>query len=603
MEKKSNIPFKEYLKISLWSLKVTWGISPFAAIVILSTEIIRNLRGIVNTYIIARLIDRLISLASNDGTKVLDILPFLVIILVVNILFTGIDELRNYASRIVRRLSQPYLEKMSFEKVNFLGVQTLELPDVANAKQKMQDWLYSIMDVGNNVVRIIAAFVKTLVAGVVLLKTIPLIIPLIFLTTVVFYLQRRYFFKKEFDWQTNDKHLIERRRNYWIAGRLSDSTSIGEVSITGAYNYLSSKFVAFFQYYNGGLIKIMKKDSISSFLISILSNFVMIVGYVQVFQLLLLKKITIGETTFYMSTISNFYDGIEWFFSEIVAYRDLVMKMKEVYEFFGLKPAIEDGKEPLERFVTPPVIEVKNISFHYPNSKRNIFKNFSLKIEAGEKLAIVGENGAGKTTLVKLLSRIYDPQEGEILINGINLKDIKINDWYKNLGVLFQEYNFYGELTAEENIYMGKSMKDMNRKKLIEASKNADAHDFIRKYENGYKTVMSERFRGGIRPSTGQRQKIAIARFFYRNAPVAIFDEPTSAIDAESEYRIFNRIYNFFKNKSVLIISHRFSTVRNADRIIVIHEGKIVEEGSHQELLKMNKRYANAFKKQAEGYL
>ena len=160
MEKKSNIPFKEYLKISLWSLKVTWGISPFAAIVILSTEIIRNLRGIVNTYIIARLIDRLISLASNDGTKVLDILPFLVIILVVNILFTGIDELRNYASRIVRRLSQPYLEKMSFEKVNFLGVQTLELPDVANAKQKMQDWLYSIMDVGNNVVRIIAAFVK-----------------------------------------------------------------------------------------------------------------------------------------------------------------------------------------------------------------------------------------------------------------------------------------------------------------------------------------------------------------------------------------------------------------------------------------------------------
>ena len=458
------------------------------------------------------------------------------------------------------------------------------------------------MGVGNNVVRIIAAFVKTLVAGAVLFKTIPLIIPLIFLTTVVFYFQRRYFFKKEFDWQTNDKHLVERRRNYWIAGRLSDSTSIGEVSITGAYRYLSDKFIAFFQYYNGGLMKIMKKDAISSFFISILSNLVMIVGYVQVFQLLLLKKITIGETTFYMSTISNFYDGIEWFFSEIVAYRDLVMKMKEVYEFFDLKPAIEDGKESLERFVNPPVIEVKNISFHYPNSKRNIFTNFSLKMEAGEKLAIVGENGAGKTTLVKLLSRIYDPQEGEILINGINLKDIKINDWYKNLGVLFQEYNFYGELTAEENIYMGKSIKDMDRERIIEASKNADAHDFIKKYEKGYKTVMSERFRGGIRPSTGQRQKIAIARFFYRNAPVAIFDEATSAIDAESEYRIFNRIYNFFKNKSVLIISHRFSTVRNADRIVVIHDGKIAEEGSHDELIKMSKRYANAFKKQAEGY-
>ncbi|NLB12373.1 ABC transporter ATP-binding protein [Candidatus Dojkabacteria bacterium] len=349
-------------------------------------------------------------------------------------------------------------------------------------------------------------------------------------------------------------------------------------------------------------MKIMKADSLSGFLVSMLSNFGILFGYMEVFGLLLGNQITIGDTTFLLTTITSFYNGIEGFSAEIVAFRDFVMKAKQVYGFFNLESVVSDGDFKLPRLEEPPIIEIKNISFHYPNSEKNIFKDFSLTIKKGEKIAIVGENGVGKTTLIKLISRIYDPQEGEILINGINLKDIKINDWYKNIGVLFQEYNFYGELTARENIYIGKSMKEIDEGKIIEAAKNADAHNFIKDYKYGYDTIMSERFDDGIRPSSGQRQKIAIARFFYRNAPVAIFDEPTSSIDAESEYRIFNRIYKFFENKTVVIISHRFSTVRNADRILVLHEGKIDEEGTHKELLKKEGRYFNSFSKQAKGY-
>lgn len=387
-----------------------------------------------------------------------------------------------------------------------------------------------------------------------------------------------------------------------MSSHLSDTRDIGEISITGAYSYLNKKFVDFFDYYNKGFINILNRETISSFFVSILSNIALLAGYLKAIKLLIEGKISIGNTTFYMNAISNFYDGVEWLFEEIIYFRDYVMKIREVYNFFHLEPVVKDGEIEIPRFIEPPFIEIKNMSFHYPNNKENIFSNFSLKIDSGEKLAIVGENGAGKTTLVKLLSRLYDPQEGEILINGINLKDIKINDWYKNLGVLFQDFNFYGELTAEENIYLGKSIKELDKEKIKEAAGNADADDFINKYKEGYKTVMSERFKDGIRPSNGQRQKIAIARFFYRNAPVAIFDEPTSAIDAESEYRIFNRIYEFFTDKTVLIISHRFSTVRNADRIIVIHEGKLVEEGTHRELLARNGRYASAYRKQAEGY-
>jgi ABC-type multidrug transport system fused ATPase/permease subunit len=603
MKDKENVSFKEYLKIAFWSLKIIWEISPSLMIIEVVSEILRNLRTLVNVYITARLIDELIRMATTEGTEVTDLVPFLIILLLVNIAFSALQELRHYSSSVLRATSRTYLQKIAYEKCNFLGPQTLELPDVANNHQKMMDWINFITEISNNVVRIISSLVQTIIAGLILVSQVPLVVPLILAMSVVYFFQRRYYFKKDFEWQTSDEHLMKRRKSYWTSAMLTEPRNIGEISITGAFKYLDNIFNKFFNYYNKGYAKIMKDSSLSGFFLSIFSNVIILFGYLQVFAQLLLQKISIGDTTFYMSSINNFYDGIQSFFTEFVAFRDFVMKVREVYNFFELKPVVEDGKIKLPRLQEAPEIEVRNISFHYPNSKRNIFDNFSLKIKAGEKIAIVGANGAGKSTLVKLLSRIYDPQEGEILVNGINLKDIKLNDWYKNLGVLFQDYNFYGQLTVEENIYLGKSVKKMDREKMIEASKNADAHDFIQKYDKGYKTIMSERFEGGIRPSNGQRQKIAIARFFYRNAPVAIFDEPTSAIDAESEYRIFNRIYDFFKDKTVVIISHRFSTVRNADRIIVLDEGKIVEEGRHEELVKKKGKYFSAFTKQAEGYV
>ena len=276
------------------------------------------------------------------------------------------------------------------------------------------------------------------------------------------------------------------------------------------------------------------------------------------------------------------------------------LTIDEVMKIFELKPS-KDGNLKLDKLSRGPSILVRSLNFTYPNSSKRVINNLNLNIKSGEKIAIVGHNGAGKTTLIKLLLRFYNDFDGEILVNKANLKHLKISSWYRNIGVLFQEYNTYSNLTLLENVTLGKPVT-INNKLILNSLKAAQAKSLVKEYENGLDQILSEKYKGGIRPSTGQWQKIAIARFFYRNAPLVIFDEPTAAIDAVSEKKIFDRIYRFFKGKTVIIISHRFSTVRNADRIIVFENGKIAEQGSHEELIKLGGVYKKSFDLQAEGY-
>jgi len=599
---KKKLSFKEFIDISKWALGISWKISKFFTISSFATRILRELNGILNTYVLARVVDILIKYASEPNTNISVLIPWIIVIGVVQILTIGISAWESYTNRSNKRILEIYINKLLYEKVNNLGIQTLQLPDIANREQKAKDWLGSISDIFLGIVRIAASLVRAVIAGIIVFNFSPIITFGVIVISIIYYIENTYFFREQFKWQTLDKNIEGRRSSWFNQSYLTTIDSIDEVSLYGAYKFFDNKYLSFYNYYLGRLINLMKKDTLASFGIDLLNVILIVYGTVDVFSKALKGLISVGQTTFILSSINNFYSGLSWFFTEVVFYSDLLVKQKEVYEFFNLESDIKDGDIKLERLLVPPAIEFKKVSFKYPNTDKYIFKNFSLRIDSGEKIAIVGENGAGKTTLVKLLCRFYDVESGEILVNGYNIRDLKIDDWYKNVGVLFQDYNFYENLTVKENIYLGKSLKKIDYDKVIEASKNADAYDFIVKYKKGFDTIMSERFKGGVKPSKGQQQKIAIARFFYRDAPLAIFDEPTASIDAEAEYRIFNRIYRFFDNKTVIIISHRFSTVRNADKIVVIKDGSIIDEGSHTELMDKKGLYYNTFIKQAEGY-
>lgn len=248
-----------------------------------------------------------------------------------------------------------------------------------------------------------------------------------------------------------------------------------------------------------------------------------------------------------------------------------------------------------------PEIVLENVSFTYPGQKIAVFKHLSFTIRSGERLAIVGENGAGKSTLIKLLLRFYRPTGGRILIDGIDLQDIAIESWYERLATLFQEFNQY-PFPIAENIEISRPEFMGDKHRLEKAAKLSNVDSFVRKYQHGWDTVLDNSFEKGVEPSGGQWQRVGLARAFYRQASVLILDEPTAAIDAKAEYDIFSNIFKTYEGKTAIIVSHRFSTVRKADRILVFEHGKVVEDGTHAELISLGGLYTEMFNKQAEGY-
>jgi ATP-binding cassette, subfamily B, bacterial len=246
-------------------------------------------------------------------------------------------------------------------------------------------------------------------------------------------------------------------------------------------------------------------------------------------------------------------------------------------------------------------IEFKNVSFQYPGKSDYALKNFTLTLGPGEKLALVGENGAGKSTLVKLLLRLYEPTEGEILYGGIDLRDFEVKDLRQRFGAVFQDFVRY-QFSAGENIGLGDVRKLTDASAVQKAAEAGGAHELVDTLPQKYETVLGGWFEKGQELSGGQWQKLAIARAFMREADLLILDEPTASIDAEAEVALFERFKTLARDRSAIIISHRFSTVRMADRIAVLVKGELNELGTHEELLAKNGRYAHLFTLQAQGY-
>ncbi|MCS7109502.1 MAG: ABC transporter ATP-binding protein/permease [Candidatus Micrarchaeota archaeon] len=338
-------------------------------------------------------------------------------------------------------------------------------------------------------------------------------------------------------------------------------------------------------------------------IINLIEGIVTLISAWLIIESYLNGGITIGQLTFYWSLLFQVIGSSGLILESVYEINHKSKYITQILRLMNFKPIIKEPKQKKE-FPNPikKGIEFRNVTFYYPGSKKPVLKDFNLKINANENIAIVGENGAGKTTLIKLLLRMYDVSKGEILIDGISIKQFSRDEIYKNIGIIFQDFGMY-EASVEENIWYGNIEEKIRIEKIHESAQKAGAWEFIKSLPKRYKTHLGKTLKkGGTELSRGQWQKIALAKAFYKDAQILCLDEPTASIDAKSEYKLFRRFKELAKNKTTILISHRFSTVKMADRIIVIDKGKIIESGSHKELMKRNGRYAKLYNLQAAAF-
>jgi ATP-binding cassette, subfamily B, bacterial len=311
---------------------------------------------------------------------------------------------------------------------------------------------------------------------------------------------------------------------------------------------------------------------------------------------------SIGDLTLITTAIVQAMSNIQQAFSTASGVADQALFLTDLLAFFEMKPRVESKPNGLR--APRPVVngfEFRNVSFAYPGSARRVLKDFNFTLRPGERVALIGENGQGKTTIVKLITRLYDPTEGEILLDGVDLREYDLQDLHSEIGVIFQDFMRY-EMTARENIAVGRIEVPHQPEEIEYAAEKSLAAGVVAKLSGGYDQMLGRRFEGGVDLSGGEWQKIALARAYLRDAQLLILDEPTAALDARSEFEVFERFAELTFGKMALLISHRFSTVKMADRIVVLEGGRLVEEGSHAHLMALGGRYAGMFEMQAASY-
>ena len=312
--------------------------------------------------------------------------------------------------------------------------------------------------------------------------------------------------------------------------------------------------------------------------------------------------LTLGDLVMYFQAIQRCVDYLKSLGGNLARFYENSLFLTNLYEFLALQPIVQEPVQPLSLPRSPAhEIVFHHVHFRYPNCSSKVLNDVSLTIQPGEHIAFVGENGAGKSTLIKLLCRLYDPTEGHITVDGIDIREFTIEDLRKEFSAVFQDFASY-QLTARNNIWVGDIAMSPQSDQIRMAAKQSGADECITQLPFGYDNMMGRWFDEGVELSLGEWQKLAIARAFFRNAPVIILDEPSSALDPKAEFDLFNRFHELTKGRTAILISHRLSTVKMVDRIYVLDNGMIIESGNHDSLIKQDGEYAKLFSIQAHYY-
>ena len=378
--------------------------------------------------------------------------------------------------------------------------------------------------------------------------------------------------------------------------------SAKELKLFGLAPFLVGRYTKLSNELHAQTVGLARRKLIIGGLLSLLGTLGYYGSYAFVIYETVVGALTIGTLYFLTGAIAGASTNIQAVFATFSTIADQALFVTDLLDFFAMKPTV--SSKPNALLVPRPILrgfEFRNVSFAYPGLTRMVLSDVSFQLRPGERLALVGENGQGKTTIVKLLTRLYDPTAGQILLDGVDLREYDLEDLWRETGVIFQDFMRY-DMTAGENIAIGKIEERENTFRVRSAAQKSLAAQVIRKLPKSYEQILGRRFEGGVDLSGGEWQKMALARAYLRDAQLLILDEPTAALDAKSEHEVFQRFAELTQGKMALLISHRFSTVKMADRILVLENGQIAEQGDHEDLLLRGGRYAEMFELQAASY-
>ncbi len=517
-----------------------------------------------------------------------------------NVLLGLITRAIDYSDSLLSNRYTQHVSVRVMEQASQLDLTTYENPlfydRLERARVQATDRLAMIQQMG----RLFQQIITTLTFSIALVVASPWLVLLMAAGVLPSFLGETHYaflgYAKNFR-QTPAKRQMDYLRQ--VAGSREGAK---EVKLFGLNKFFTDRFQTLAnQIYNED-VALSRAKLIVGGLLGILGTLGYYGAYVYVIWRTLHGAYDIGYFTFLTAAIQQASSNLQQVFSTASGIADQALFLTDLIAFFDMKSTVDSN--PTGHPMPQPIVrgfEFRNVSFTYPGTDRTVLKNFSLTLSPGERIALIGENGQGKTTVVKLITRLYDPTEGQILLDGIDLRDYSLEDLHRHIGVIFQDFMRF-EMTARENIAVGRVDQPHQQSDIELAAHKSLADTVVQKLAGGYDQMLGRRFEGGVELSGGEWQKMALARAYLRDAQLLILDEPTAALDARSELEVFERFAELTEGKMALLISHRFSTVRMADRIVVLSGGRLIEEGNHKELMAHAGVYASMFEMQAASY-
>lgn len=595
------------------TLRLVWEASPRYALVTLLATILSGAVPPTQLWISKVLIDRItVALEARQLGNAFDwttLLAPIAVIFLVWVAGTISQSVAETASAVLVTLVGKRAEYLMLEKAAQLDMAFFETPSFYDQMESARRELWranTLVSVGINALAPLLSLGATLV---LLLRLHPLAVVVLLLTSAPHFLSQAYYASRLFGFYTRNTPAM--RMVKYLDGLLGSRDAAKEIRLFDLHAPFLGRHRQFWQKFVDELKGLYVSQERVKVLLALLSMLGTVAVWIYAVMQAALARITIGDVALVFQAVEIVRDRLRYIFRTLGSFYEDSLFLSNYFSFLDLAPTAVEGalsrdRPPGESAHPVPKpfqhgIEFRGVSFHYPHTDKLVLRDLSFVIRPGQSVALVGENGAGKTTLVKLLTRLYDPTAGQILLDGRDLREYDLNDLRRQVGVIFQDFLRY-DLSARENIGLGQVEFVEDVERVTRAAKSGGAYGLVERLPQQLETMLGRTFEGGVDLSGGEWQKLALSRAFMREAQILILDEPTASLDALAEHDVYRRFAELTVGKTTLFISHRFSTVRMARHILVLDEGRLIEEGTHDELMASGGQYAKMFNTQAEPY-